>query len=81
MQVKVRAFAGLREALGFTEATLELAPGAQVDDVLARLGAEHPAAGLAERHFSLAVNRAFARGDQLLNDGDELALIPPVSGG
>ncbi len=81
MRVRVRAFAALREALGFTEQTVALPEGATTADVLERLSAEHPAAGLAERRFALAVNRAYADRQTALSDGDEVALIPPVSGG
>ncbi len=81
MRVRVRAFAALREALGFTEQTVTLPEGATAADVLERLSAEYPAAGLAERRFALAVNRAYADRQTALADGDEVALIPPVSGG
>jgi MoaE-MoaD fusion protein len=79
--VRVRAFAALREALGFGEVGLELRRGATVAQLTEQLAAEHPDANLAGRRFGIAVNRAYVSPDTALNDGDEVALIPPVSGG
>jgi molybdopterin converting factor subunit 1 len=81
VQVKLRAFAALRDSLGFGETTLEVPAGTRVDQLIAQLVREHPAAGLGERTFSVAVNRAFTGRDRELSEGDEIALIPPVSGG
>lgn len=81
MQVKLRAFAAIRDSLGFGEKHVELPDGARVEALLQHLHTLHPAAGLPERHFSIAVNRSFVPRDHVLNDGDEVALIPPVSGG
>ena len=77
MRVRVKLFAGLRERAGVAERELELAAGARVLDVwtaLPELGA--PPAGLL-----YAVNREYVAAEQELADGDEVALIPPVSGG
>ncbi len=76
MEVRVRLFAMLRERAGASEVTLELPEGARVSDALAELGSI--AEGLP---LVMAVNREYAREDQPLGAGDELALIPPVSGG
>jgi molybdopterin converting factor subunit 1 len=76
MEVTVRLFAMLRERAGARELTLELPDGARVRDALAELG--DLAAGLP---LVMAVNREYAPEDQVLDAGDELALIPPVSGG
>jgi molybdopterin converting factor subunit 1 len=76
MEVTVRLFAMLRERAGARELTLELPDGARVRDALAELG--ELAAGLP---LVMAVNREYAPEDQVLAAGDELALIPPVSGG
>ena len=76
MKVAVRLFAALRERAGAREAALELDDGASVDDVW-------PALGLGEEPSGLvyAVNRAYVERGTPLADGDEVALIPPVSGG
>jgi MoaE-MoaD fusion protein len=76
VEVTVRLFAMLRERAGAPEVTLELPEGARVRDALDSL------AGLAEGiPLVMAVNREYADEDQELDPGDELALIPPVSGG
>ena len=76
MEVTVRLFAMLRERAGTGELTLELPEGARVRDALDALG--HLADGLP---LVMAVNREYAPEDHVLDAGDELALIPPVSGG
>jgi molybdopterin converting factor subunit 1 len=76
VEVTVRLFAMLRERAGAPEVTLELPDGARVRDAIDSL------AGLAEGiPLVMAVNREYADADQVLDSGDELALIPPVSGG
>jgi len=72
----VRLFAMLRERAGAREVTLTLPDGARVSDALAELGTI--AEGLP---LVMAVNREYADEHQVLDPGDELALIPPVSGG
>ena len=76
MKVAVRLFAALRERAGTREAALEFEEGASVDDVW-------PALGLGEEPSGLvyAVNRAYVERGTPLAEGDEVALIPPVSGG
>jgi molybdopterin converting factor subunit 1 len=77
MQVVVRLFAGLRERAGTAERTVELPGGATVAAVWPTLGlADDEPAGLL-----YAVNKEYADREQPLADGDEVALIPPVSGG
>jgi len=76
MQVSIRLFAGLRERAGTGARTLELADGATLGDVWPALGLGDEPAGLL-----YAVNKRYANGDTALADGDEVALIPPVSGG
>ena len=76
MEVTVRLFAMLRERAGVPELTLDLPEGARVSDALDSL------AGLAEGiPLVMAVNREYADAGRVLDPGDELALIPPVSGG
>jgi MoaE-MoaD fusion protein len=76
MVVRVRLFAMLRERAGRGEVELELPDGARVGDALSALA--ELADGLP---LVMAVNREYADRDALLEPGDELALIPPVSGG
>ena len=76
MNVRVRLFAALRERAGSGSLELDLPDGAVVSDVWRALplGDEPPG-------ILFAVNRAYAERAQPLEDGDEVALIPPVSGG
>jgi molybdopterin synthase catalytic subunit/molybdopterin converting factor small subunit len=69
-------FAGLRERAGRDELVLDLPDGARVADALAQV--EHLAPGVS---LVLAVNREYAEPDVVLHAGDELAVVPPVSGG
>jgi molybdopterin synthase catalytic subunit len=77
MRVRVRLFAALRERVGAAERELELPAGARAADVwpaLPELGEQPPG-------VLLAVNKEYVEGGRELADGDEVALIPPVSGG
>jgi len=77
VRISVRFFAALRERVGAAERELELAAGARAGDVWAavpELGAEPPG-------ILYALNQEYVAADTELADGDELALIPPVSGG
>ena len=76
MRVVVKLFAALRERAGTGERALELTDGARASDIWAALGLGEEPAGLL-----YAVNREYAERDRALEDGDEVALIPPVSGG
>jgi molybdopterin synthase catalytic subunit len=76
MHVRVRLFAGLRERAGAAEVELELPDGAVVRDALERMTAI-----AADTPVVMAVNQEYANADAPLHTGDELALIPPVSGG
>jgi MoaE-MoaD fusion protein len=76
VRVTVRLFAGLRERAGMDERELELPPGSRVSDVWAALDLGQEPPGLL-----YAVNREYARPGDLLAGGEEVGLIPPVSGG
>lgn len=80
MRVLVRLFASYREAAGVGRIDLELPAGATVRDAIAELARRHPL--ITEgRSLVIARNREYVGVDETLADGDELALIPPVSGG
>jgi MoaE-MoaD fusion protein len=76
VRVAVKLFAAVREQAGARERVLELADGASVDDVWPALGLGDEPPGLV-----YAVNRDYAARNAPLSDGDEVAVIPPVSGG
>ncbi len=81
MKIRVLFFGVLKDLVGRSVDTVELPAGARVDDLLSRY----------TRHFTriedmlpslaLSVNQEYSQGNQLLHDGDEVALLPPVSGG
>jgi molybdopterin converting factor subunit 1 len=76
VEITVKLFAVLRERAGARELTLELPEGARVQDALDSLA--EVAAGVP---VVMAVNREYADADAVLSADDELALVPPVSGG
>src|SRR5438046_2932251 len=76
VKVTVKLFAGLRERAGTNVRELELPGGARAGDVWPLLGLGDEPAGLL-----YAVNLEYADKDLALTEGDEVALIPPVSGG
>jgi molybdopterin converting factor subunit 1 len=81
MRVTVRLFARLRDIAGTAELTRDIAQGATIQTVWRQLAGEFPELGQYERSISSAVNADYARMDQVLTDGDEVAFLPPVSGG
>jgi molybdopterin synthase catalytic subunit len=82
MTVTVRLFAILRERAGRDSVEIELPEGATVDDAFARLAAAPGLGELVERlPLRMAVNREYASAGTAIAPGDELALIPPISGG
>jgi MoaE-MoaD fusion protein len=76
MQVRVRLFAGLRERAGASELELELPEGAVVADALEQMS--ELTDGI---RVVMAVNQEYAEAGATLHGGDEVALIPPISGG
>ena len=80
MRIRILMFGPIAEAAGCAEADLELPPGSRAGEVAATLQREHPGL-LTGGAYVLAVNAAYAAADRELTDGDEVALIPPVSGG
>jgi len=81
MDVTVRLFASLREYAGAGTLALQLGDGATVADAIVELR-NGALAGLPENApFVAAVAREYVERDHLLSEGDELALVPPVSGG
>ena len=79
MQVQVLPFGVLKDWLGAEAATVELPEGATVARLLAQLGEGRSAELL--RGIAVSVNAEFATSAQALSEGDEVGLLPPVSGG
>ena len=81
MRVTVRLFARLRDIAGAPELARDVAPGATIGSVWRELAREFPELAAYERSISTAVNADYARMDHAVQDGDEVAFLPPVSGG
>jgi molybdopterin converting factor subunit 1 len=81
MRLNVLLFAAAREAAGTDRLTVELPPGARVGDVAARIQELKPGLAALWPYLRIAVDRELAADEQPLRDGQELALLPPVSGG
>lgn len=81
MKIKARFFASAREAVGQRELDVEVPEGMTAGDLLLRLIADYPRLAGHAGTLRLAVNEAYADPTERLNPGDEVALIPPVSGG
>ncbi len=80
MKVNVRLFASYREVVGAGQVLLDLPAGATVRDAVAALRRQHPRLSDIPE-LVIAKNRDYVGLDDPIGDGDELALIPPVSGG
>ncbi len=81
MTIHLRYFALMRELLGRDAERVELPTGSTAADAFARVAAKQPRLAGLERSIMLMVNQEYVRPNHELRDGDELAFIPPVSGG
>lgn len=81
LRIHVKLFALLRERAGTGELTMDLPAGATVGEARKRLSDELPTLGPLLERVAFAINHEYVRPEAPLRDGDELALIPPVSGG
>jgi molybdopterin converting factor subunit 1 len=81
MRITVHCFARLRELAGRAEWTCSVKPPATIGDVWNALVTEFPATAVMTRSVSCARNAEFAAMTTPVEDGDEVAFLPPVSGG
>jgi molybdopterin synthase catalytic subunit len=81
VRIQVKLFAILRERAGASDVALDLPPDAHVADAANALTQQFPSLAPFIKRVAFAVNQSYAKWDTQLNDGDELAVIPPVSGG
>jgi molybdopterin synthase catalytic subunit len=81
MKIRLLAFASAGDALGTTETELEIPEGSRVSDLRGRLDRDHPALIPLWPRLAIAVDGQIASPETSLEDGCEVALLPPVSGG
>jgi molybdopterin converting factor subunit 1 len=81
MRVTVRLFARLRDIAGAADLTREIPFGATAGDLWRSLVAEFPEMARYDSSISTAVNADYARMTTALSDNDDVAFLPPVSGG
>jgi molybdopterin converting factor subunit 1 len=81
MEVTVRFFALYRERAGLSSAPIEIPEGASVNDLTDSVRQRFPRLAPPEVKIVVAVNAEYAEPEQVLRPGDDVCLIPPVSGG
>ena len=81
MRVTVRLFARLRDIAGAPELVRDVEAGSTIGSVWRSLADDFPDLAPYGRSISAAVNADYAKMDQAVSDGDEVAFLPPVSGG
>ena len=81
MHVRIRLFARLRELAGTGDLTRDVGDDATASDAWGVLVREFPALADYSRNVACAVNEEYAQWSSRLKDGDEVAFLPPVSGG
>ena len=81
MNIEVLLFAALAQKTGTQKLRISLPDNTTVGEALSRLIEIHPGLGAYRPGLATAVNYEYVGNDHRLRDGDELALIPPVSGG
>jgi molybdopterin converting factor subunit 1 len=81
VKIRLRCFASVKDLVGQREVLLELPDGMTAGDLLRHVTAEYPSLSRLASSLRLAVNQEYVESGRALADGDEVALIPPVSGG
>jgi molybdopterin synthase catalytic subunit len=81
MRVVVKLFGAVREAVGENDLSVELAEGTSAAVLRERLARDHPIFETLSGRLAVAVNLQVSEPDVVLRDGDEVAFLPPVSGG
>jgi molybdopterin synthase catalytic subunit len=81
MRIRVLLFGQLKDIVGQPEESLELQPGSRVSDLMARYGERFPRFKPMASSIACSVNREYASVSIILKEGDEVGLLPPVSGG
>jgi sulfur-carrier protein len=81
ISITIRFFASVKDVAKISETNIELPITAVADDVLSYVVSKYPALKALRSYIRIAVNESYVASDFKLRDGDEIAIIPPVSGG
>lgn len=81
MKIKIKAFASVREAVGFEEKELTVSEDITVKDIMQQLKKSHPTLDGFNGSLLFAINEEYCRDTATLSEEDTLAIFPPVSGG
>ena len=81
IKVRVRCFAAVREIVGISELVVDLPEGSTLNELLDQIRCQFPRLEGLTGSLLFSVNQEYASADKRLAAGDEVALIPPVSGG
>ncbi len=81
MEVRVRYFAVHKEQAGVSEETVTVPEGTTVDELVTKLIDLHPALEGLRNDTMVSVNRGVGSGNIVLEEGDDVALFPPIQGG
>jgi molybdopterin converting factor subunit 1 len=81
MRVKVLLFGQLKDIVGRAEESLELEPGAKLSAVMAHYVSQYSRFEGLSKSIACSINQEYAPGSAVLREGDEVGLLPPVSGG
>ncbi len=79
--MRVLLFGQLKDIIGRQEDSLDLPPGASLSTVMAHYAARYPKFQGLNNSIACSINQEYAQGSAVLKDGDEVGLLPPVSGG
>lgn len=81
MLIKVLFFASAKEITGKSKTEIELSDGQTTADLVSALTELYPSLNITRDQISIAVNQTYCREVKVLNNNDEVALLPPISGG
>lgn len=81
MKVKLLLFASLKDIAGRRDLEMELDDGSTLQHVTEKLASLYPEIGRMQNSVRIAINQEFADENISLNNGDEIAFLPPMSGG
>jgi molybdopterin converting factor subunit 1 len=81
IRLNVLFFGRLKDAIGHAQESIEIAPDSRIEDLFAQFVARYPEIAAHRNAMAVSRNREFAAWTTLLQQGDEVAFLPPVSGG